>query len=426
MDGKDIIEMSMREVKRLKAVQEAIDRHITQRTAASIVGLSERQVRRLIRSVREDGDRGIIHKGRGRPSNRRTPEKVRDKAVSLYKRKYHDFGPTLATEKLLELDGIRISDETLRRWLLEAGLWQKRRKRSAHRQWRERRECFGEMVQMDGSHHDWLEGRGPELVLMGYIDDATNNVFGRFYDYEGTMPAMESFKRYVRKYGLPQSVYLDRHTTYKSPKKLTPEEELKGMTEPQSQFERALEELGVEVIHALSPQAKGRVERLFGVLQDRLIKEMRLKGIKTKDEANEFLIGYLPIYNKRFRVCPANETDVHVKLPKYFNLDKHLCIKTERTIRNDNTVAYNGKLYQIEERSSTKKVMVEERLDGSVHIIGANKSLSYREITERPRKEAAARTEKRAYHQPAAPAKDHPWRKRQRPLDDRYVWANAY
>ncbi len=426
MAGKDIIEMSLREVGRLKAVQAAIDRHITQGAAASMLGLSERQVRRLIRSVREEGDRGIIHKARGRLSNRRTPEKIKGRAISLYKRKYHDFGPTLAAEKLLELDGIGISDETLRRWLLDAGLWKKRRKRSAHRQWRERKECFGEMVQMDGSHHDWLEGRGPELVLMGYIDDATGNVFGGFYDYEGTMPAMDSFKRYARKYGLPRSVYLDRHTTYKSNGKLTPEEELKGMTEPRSQFERALAGLEVQVIHALSPQAKGRVERLFGTLQDRLVKEMRLKVISTKDEANEFLRGYLPQHNRRFRVCPVKEADVHVELPKHFNLDKHLCIKTERTLRDDNTVALSGKLYQVEERSSAKKVVIEERLDGSMHIMGNGAELKYRKITERPKKEAAAKTLKRAYKQSAAPAKDHPWRKWQNRDTAPKDWAYAY
>ena len=270
MGGKDIIEMSMRELKRLKVVQEAIDGHITQNEAALMLGLSERQVRRVVRAVREEGDRGVIHKSRGLPSNRRMPDHVKGKALLLYQGKYPDFGPTLASEKLLEADGLRVSDETLRIWLIENGLWKKRRKRSAHRQWRPRKECFGEMVQMDGSHHDWLEGRGPQLVLMGYIDDATNTTFARFHEYEGTLPAMDSFKRYVRKYGLPLSVYLDRHTTYKSPRKLTPEEELAGIAEPMSEFERALKELGVEVIHAHSPQAKGRIERLFGVLQDRL------------------------------------------------------------------------------------------------------------------------------------------------------------
>ena len=409
MAGRDMIVMSIREVKRLKAVQTVIDKQITQKVAASMLGLSGRQVRRLVKVIREKGDRGIIHGLRGRPSNRRLPEEMRGRVLSLYQERYPDFGPTLAMEKLLECDGIAISEETLRTWLIEAGLWKKRRKRSTFRQWRARKECFGEMLQMDGSHHDWLEGRGPELVLMGSIDDATNTTYGRFHDYEGTLPAMDMFKGYVEKYGLPMSVYLDRHTTYKSSKKLTEWDEVKRI-ESLSQFERALKELGVEVIHALSPQAKGRVERLFGVLQDRLVKEMRLRGISTKEEANAFLEEYLPRYNERFKVCPANETDVHVKLPNQVDLNRYLCIKTERTIRNDNTIALDGRLYQIEERGG-KKAVVEERLDGSLRIISRGVSLNYREITERPKKEVVPKTDTRVFNRPPKPAKDHPWKK---------------
>ena len=425
MTREDIIKMSIKELKRLKVIQEVIDRHITQKLAASMLLLSERQVRRLVREVREEGGRGIIHKARGRASNRRKPEKVKRKALKVYEQKYRGFGPTLASEKLMEIEGIEISNEALRKWLIEAGLWKKKRKRSSHRRWRLRRECFGEMVQMDGSHHEWLEGRGPELVLMGYIDDATNNVYGRFYEYEGTMPAMDSFKRYVRKYGLPISVYLDKHTTYKSTKKLTPEEELEGMEEPLSQFERALEELGVEVIHAGSPQAKGRVERLFGVLQDRLIKEMRLRGVKTKDEANDFLREYLPRHNRRFRVNAANSTDAHVKLPRHFDLNRYLCVKTVRTVRNDNTIAHNGKLYQIEEDAGAKKVTVEQRVNGSLHIVSNTKSLKYKEITERPKKEASDKRppkQRKSY----APPKDHPWRQYQKwkSLPERRAYAD--
>lgn len=327
----------------------------------------------------------------------------------MYRERYPDFGPTLATEKLIECDGITISDETLRTWLIEAGFWKKRRRRSAHRQWRQRKECFGQMVQMDGSHHDWLEDRGPELVLMGYIDDATNTVYGRFYDYEGTLPAMDSFKGYVEKYGLPMSVYLDRHTTYKSSKKLTEWDEVEGI-ESLSQFERALKELGVEVIHALSPQAKGRVERLFGVLQDRLVKEMRLRDIRTKDQANAFLEEYLPRYNERFSVCPAHEADVHVTLPPHVDLNRYLCIKTERTIRKDNTIALDGRLYQIEERGG-KKVVVEEKLDGSLRMISKGVALKYREITERPKKKVVPKTDAREFNRPPKPAKDHPWKR---------------
>lgn len=396
MAGEDIICMSMRELKRLKVVREAIEGQITQKAAATIIGLSERQARRLVRALREQGEAGIVHKARGKPSNRKIPEKVKKAALQFYQKKYLGFGPTLACEKLLELDGIELSDETLRKWLIEAGLWQKRRKRSTHRRWRTRKECFGEMIQIDGSHHDWLEGRGPHLVLMGYIDDATNTVYGRFYDYEGTMPAMDSFKRYVRRYGLPQSVYLDRHTTYKSTGKLTIEEELSGQEKPLSQFERALEELGVEVIHAYSPQAKGRVERLFGTLQDRLVKEMRLAGVATKKEANDFLKEYLPKYNRKFRVCASNGTNVHTKLPNFFDLDKHLCIKTKRTIRRDNTISHNAKLYQLQERSKTKKVTVEERVNGTLRITSNGTALRYKEITERAKREVRPKERKRA------------------------------
>lgn len=229
-----------------------------------MLALSDRQVRRLVKAVRSRGEMGIVHGLRGKRSNRKIPEGVKAKVLSQYQKRYLGFGPTLACEKLLEVDHLVVSDETLRPWLMEAGLHEKQRRTRVHRSWRRRRECLGEMIQIDGSHHAWLEDQGEELVLMGYIDDATGEVFGRFYDYEGTLPAMDSFKRYVQQYGLPMSVYLDRHTTYKSPKKLP--EGVEDQEQPLSQFECALKELGVEVIHAYSPQAKGRVERLFGVL----------------------------------------------------------------------------------------------------------------------------------------------------------------
>ncbi len=422
MVGKDIIRMSLREVRRLKAVHEVRKGHITQKAVASMLGLSDRQVRRLVRAVKEEGDHGVVHKNRGRRSNRKKPDKMRAKVLSLYQRIYQGFGPTLATEKLFERDGVKLSTETLRKWLIEAGLWVKRRKRSGHRRWRERKECFGEMVQMDGSHHDWLEGRGSELVIMGYIDDATNTVYARFYDYEGTLPAMDSFKGYIKKYGLPMSIYLDRHSTYKSKKKLTVEEELAGLEESMSQFERALKELGVEVIHAYSPQAKGRIERLFGTLQDRLVKEMRLRGINTREEANEFLKGYLPVYNKKFQVRVANETDVHVKLPRGFDLDKYLCVKTGRTVRNDNTISHNGKLYQIEGIVKTKKVSVEERVNGTMRITSGSGTLHYKKITGRPERNWQSPVKRPQIRKHNIPPKDHPWRmrfKRQRhPLRD--------
>jgi hypothetical protein len=410
MVREDIVRMSLRELKKLKVLHAVLYKRFTQKAAAAKLDLSERQVRRLLKSVRAFGDSGVIHRSRGRPSNRKHPDHLRAVVLKLYQQKYPDFGPTLASEKLLELDGFRVSRETLRQWLMVSGLWRKRRKRRGHRRWRMRKECFGEMVQMDGSHHAWLEDRGPELVLMGYIDDATNRVYGRFYDYEGTLPAMDSFKRYVKKHGFPLSVYLDRHSTYKSSRRLTVEEELAGVSQPMSQFERALNELGVKVLHAHSPQAKGRIERLFGVLQDRLVKEMRLSSVRTSEEANACLGEFLRTYNRRFRVAPTNKTDVHVKPERGFNLDRYLCIRTNRTVRNDNTIAHNGKLYQIRERVLSRKVVVEERVNGSLHICKDDVSLKYKEITERPKKVTLPKPPRVSSSSPVPP-RDHPWRK---------------
>lgn len=243
---------------------------------------------------------------------------------------------------------------------------------------------------------------------MGYIDDATGRIHGKFYEYEGTIPAMDSFRKYIRKNGIPLSIYLDKHTTYKSTAKPTIEEEFHGVV-PMSQFERAMKELGVDVIHAHSPQAKGRIERLFATLQDRLVKEMRLRGISTIEEANRFLQEYLPVYNKKFMVKPVSKEDLHRPVPQGIDLDKILCIRTERTVRNDHTIAHDRKLYQIEELSLSKKVMVEERTDGKMLIVCHGKSLRYRQITKRPEitKQPVIREKRTPYVLPP----DHPWRK---------------
>jgi transposase-like protein len=408
MAGEDMIMARQGELKRLHVIQKVLERIIRQVEAAEILSLSSRQIRRIIKRIRIEGDKGIIHKSRGRPSNRRIPGKIRNKVIQLYRKQYQDFGPTLASEKLLERNGIGISDETLRMWLIETGDWRKTRRPRRHRQWRERKHHDGEMVQMDGSHHDWFEGRGRWCVLMGYIDDATGRVFGRFYDYEGTIPAMDSFKRYIQNYGLPMSVYLDKHTTYKSTAKASIEDQLND-SPALSEFERALKELGVEVIHANSPQAKGRIERLFGTLQDRLVKEMRLRGIRTIEEANRFLEEYLPLYNSRFAVCPKEKGTLHRPVGRGVNLDEILCIKTKRTLRNDFTVAHNRKLYQVEDKINTSKVMIQDRMDGSIRITYKNRALRFREISERPL------TEKKPWpvvrmRKPSTPPTDHPWR----------------
>jgi hypothetical protein len=409
MAGKDIIIMRQKELKRIHVIHKVMEGELRQVEAAEILKLSERQIGRIVKRIKEEGDKGIQHRSRGIESSRRLPKKLKDRVVRLYLQKYQGFGPTFTSEKLYELDAIELSKETVRKWLIEAGQWQRGRKARTHRQWRERKWHCGEMVQMDGSHHDWFEGRRPKCVLMGYIDDATGRIFCRFYEYEGTIPAMDSFKRYIRAHGIPMSVYFDKHTTYKSTAEPSIEDEING-TEPLSEFGRSLRELGVNLIHAHSPQAKGRVERMFNTLQDRLVKEMTLRGINTIEEANRYLKSYLSSHNKRFVVKPKEQSDLHRAIPKGLDLDKILCIRTERTMRNDSTIAHNGKLYQIQEAVKSKKVLVQERVNGTMLITHNDARLKFKEITTRPEKQQKPDRilRKRKIHIPSA---DHPWRK---------------
>jgi transposase len=406
---KDMITMSRREAKRLHIIHQALDAKITQTEAAGLIGLGDRQIRRLIKRIREEGDEGICHRSRGKASNHRIPRKIKERVLKLF-REYQDFNLVHTTEKLFEDHGITLSHETLRLWLNEAGIAYKKRKVKKHRERRERKAHFGELVQIDGSHHDWFEGRGPVCVFMGYIDDATNTVHGRFYDYEGTMPALDSMKRYIKQYGIPKSVYLDKHTTYKSWAEPTLEEELNGQ-KPMSHFEKGLATLEIEVIHANSPQAKGRVERLFKTLQDRLVREMRLLGIKSIDEANEFLKTYLPKHNRRFTKPAASDADLHRTSPHSRELDRILCIKEERVVKNDFTIAHNGTLYQIEQATRAEKVTVEERLDGTLHISYKGQELRYREIIKRLTKETSQAPALLRQRKPRLPPADHPWKK---------------
>ena len=410
MSGKDIITMSQKELKRLHIINKILDKRLKQSEAVKILDLCDRQIRRIVKRIREKGDKAIVHRSRGKSSNRAFPEDVKEKVIKIYKDKYPDFGPTLASEKFLELDKIALGTQTLRNWLIEEGEWQVSHKHRKHCQWRERKHYYGEMEQVDGSHHDWFEGRGPKCVLMAYIDDAKSRVYARFYKYEGTFPFMDSFKRYIQKYGLPHSIYIDRHTTYKSPKEPSIEDQLNNR-EPLSEVGRALKELEVALIYAHSPQAKGRVERLFKTFQDRVVKEMRLKGIKNIEEANRFLKHYLPVFNNRFSVKAIGQGDLHRAVPKDINLDSILCIKTGRVLRNDFTVAHDKKLYQVISHVNTRKITVEERINGKIFISYGKKQLNYKEINKRPGKQAEPKpcfpVEPK---KPYIPPKDHPWR----------------
>lgn len=415
----DIVVMSTREVKRLKIMHKVLDRQLTQAKAGEVLGISERQVRRLVKRVREQGAKGLVHGNRGRASPHKMPKEREARIGLIVEERYRDFGPTLASEKLSERHGIKIGREKLRQIMIAKGLWRVRRRKKEVHQWRERRAYYGEMVQMDGSHHDWLEGRGPEMVLMGYVDDATGRAYGRFYDYEGVFPAMDSFERYIRCYGLPMSLYLDKHSTYKTTRQADLDELLRGET-AQTQFQRALKELGIELIHAHSPQAKGRIERTFGTLQDRLIKEMRLEAIQTKEEANEFLESYLPLYNKRFGKEPRRKADLHRRLPKGVRLRNIFCIKGRRTITNAYTVKWKGRLFLIDSPTIAmrrRKVEVREHFDGQMEIKFNDRYLKFKEVTslksakvEKVKKPEAEHTKKRAKYVPPV---DHPWRRHQ-------------
>lgn len=413
MVREDRVIMSVKELRRVHVLRQTMEKQLTQVTAGTLLGLTPRHIRRLLARVKQAGDQGLAHRGRGKPSNRRIPEKVKAKALKRCEKPYGDFGPTLAAEKLTERQGITVSAETVRGWLLATGVTHFQRRKRPHRSWRERKAHVGALLQLDGSQHDWFEGRGPRCVLMAYLDDASSRVYARFYEYEGTIPAMDSFMRYVQRYGIPLAIYADTHTTDQSPAPPTVEEQLAGVT-PTSQCGRALRELGVELIPAHSPQAKGRVERRFQTVQDRVIKEMRLADVSTLEAANRFLEDYLPISNQRFSVQPAQPADLHRPRPASRELDRSLCIKTTRGLRRDWTVAHHRHLYQVQTNVRATHVQVEERVDGTMRMTHHGRPLDFHAITARPVKAAAVKPVPRA-RQPVTPRPDHPWRTRLRP-----------
>lgn len=379
--------MSEKDANRLHVIKKVEEKGLLQRTAAKLLGITERQIRRIMTRYREEGAKGILHRLRGKISKRRRSEKETQEILKHCQGEYKGFGPTFAAEKLMERDGIKISAEALRKILLKEGLWIRKRSRKAHRKWRERKAHFGEMTQMDGSHHDWLEGRGPKMVLMSYIDDATGECYGRFYPYEGTQPAMDSFRRYVKKYGLPQCMYFDRHSTYKNNNAEPTIEEQLNDQEPLSEFARALHEMGVRFIHANSPEAKGRIERSFNTHQDRLIKEMRLANIKTIGEANLFLEQvYWKKHNGKFAIEASHPADLHRKFYSKSALERALCKRTPHVLRNDRTVVHAKQWYQVESSTIAKTVTVEERYDGKLFIVDKDRPLRFKEISK-PKKE---------------------------------------
>ena len=382
--------LGTRDRDRLKVLHEVKQGHLTQREAAAQLKVTDRWVRQLLGRVRREGDRGVVHRLRGRPSPRRLGERRRNKILQLVKAQYHDFGPTLAAEYLGEKDGMAISKETLRRLLIEAGLRRAKRRRAEEvHVWRPRRSCRGELVQWDTSEHDWLEGRGPRLHLVAMVDDASSEAYGRFVGGDTTEENLRVLWGYLERRGRPVEFYTDKDSmfTVNRPAPVAADE---AVPEELTQIGRALRELGIGWIAAHSPQAKGRIERFFGTAQDRLVKGMRQAGVCCLEQANAYLEEtYLPLWNRRFTVVPANPTDAHRRVGAEHDLAAILSQVEERVVTNDYTIRYQRKIYQIGREQIQAgmrggRVRVERRLDGSLAVRFRDRYLAVQERQPAP------------------------------------------
>jgi DNA-binding Lrp family transcriptional regulator len=364
---------------RLVTLKKAKKKLITQRQAAEELGVSTRHVKRLLYALKKRGDKAVIHGLRGKPSNRRISAATEKAAVrTLSAKVYEDFGPTLAAEHLRKKHGIEASKETVRQWMIRGKLWRaKPEKVKQVHAWRPRRSRFGELVQWDTSEHDWLEGRGEKLYLIAMIDDATSRLFARFVRHDSTEENMKLLWSYVEKFGRPVGFYTDKASLFQTAEKRKRDEpgvEKDAVEMPPTQIGRGLRELGINWIAAHSPQAKGRVERNFKTAQDRLVKGMRVAGVKTIEQANQYLSeDYLAWWNQELTVEPANPDDAHRPLDKSHNLAASLSHVETRQVRNDYTLQWEGELYQIAPQvvvSGLRRanVRVEQRLDGVVAV----------------------------------------------------------
>lgn len=410
------VTMSQKELVRLDIIQRLLREEYANAHAAELLDLSVRQVKRLKKKVRHLGASGLIHASRGCVSNHRLDQSQHDTIVELLRKHYHDFKPTFASEKLREDHHIDHDPKTIRSIMIAEGLWtpKKQRNGSEHRSWRLRRSSFGEMEQFDGSYEYWFELRAPKCCLLAAIDDATGRITkAQFALHEGVEPVFTFWRQYLETHGKPLSIYMDKFSTYKMPERwIQQNHDLK------TQFQRAMTELGIEPIFAHSPQAKGRVERLFETLQDRLVKELRLASISTMEEGNRFLNDvFIPRFNSQFSVAPRLMTNAHRSLSakEEQNLDAVCSRQYERTIQNDFTMSFNNQWYQLTKDQSVtvcKKdiVIVEERLDGSVHIRLRGKYLRYALLQERPKKASTPWVIPKI-SVPWKPPADHPWRR---------------
>jgi hypothetical protein len=423
MDQNQLITMTNKEAKRYEIIKDLLAKKIDGTEASKLLGLCLRQVKRIKASVMSIGIAGVIHGNRNKESNRKTSEEITKNTKEHLHKTYHDFNPLLAKEKLLELNKIDLSKETVRQLMIKEGLWKARKKNEIKKHfWRARKDNYGEMQQFDGSYHNWFEGRneqelGLEQCLLLSVDDATGKPTGaRFEDNEGVEAVFRFWEEYILKHGLPISIYLDKFSTYKvNHKNAVDNEEL------MTQFQRAMNQLGVKLITAHSPQAKGRVEKMNGTFQRRLVKELRLANINTISEANIFLKEiFIPQFNKQFAVVPKKEADLHRKLDtKTINqLPQIFSVQSERTVCSDYTVRFKNNYYQLQEVQPTtvyKKdtVTIEEHLNGEIKISLKNHYLNYVQLAERPKKEIdvklLALTNRKQENW--KPPQDHPWRR---------------
>ena len=411
--------MSSRELNRVEVMGRVGSGDLKLSDAAVMLELSYRQTKRLWRRYRQVGSLGLKHGNAGRPSNRSKALKLRRRVLNLIRKKYSGseeerFGPTLAAEHLGEEDGIVLDHETLRLWMLEEGLWSRQRKRKKHCQRRERKSHFGELVQLDGSFHDWLEGRGPRGCLMDMVDDATSRIEARLGKEETIWAAVAVLRAWIRKYGVPRALYTDWKNVYK--RKMTPAEQLRGEV-PVTQFGRMCQKLGIRIIAARSPQAKGRVERNHGIHQDRMIKKLRRKGIAGYEGANEFLEKeYLPQHNRRFARAAAKPEDYHRRKPTARELRQIFRLETERRISNDWVIRHEGRDLQLQATGQRRygptqsKALVCEWENGAREVYYRGERIAFSDLKEPIRKTSQLLPPAARAIVVRRPKKDHPWR----------------
>ena len=378
----------MKEATRVSMCQRIASGSSSIKEGGIMLKVSYRQMKRIWTAYNKQGPIGLIHGNRGKKSNRAVRADERGRMIARYKEKYRDCGPTLALEYLVKEGFSSISPETFRKWLRQQGLSYQSRKVKAHRKRRQRKSCFGDMVQFDGSFHDWFEGRHEKRWLMVMVDDATSAIYAQFAGPEGVKPAMLTVWGWIGLYGCPRLLYCDRKNCYVTQEAKTIEEQLEAKPH-HTDFTRACHELGIGVINANSPQAKGRVERVNGTLQDRLVKALRYANINDPERANQFLKEtFLPEYNKKFSKAPAEPENHHKKLSAKINLADVFCYHQKRVVQNDWTIQYKNRIFQLAYKqpyriTPRRKVTVAERMDGSIFIIYDKYKLNFKEVSTR-------------------------------------------